>query len=190
LTKITHFHILYRRNEEGGERLERELCISKEEIQQRVEALAKEISSDYEGEEPVLIGVLNGAVFFFADLMRAICIPTKMDFVRAASYGSHMQSTGTIRLTKDIEIPIQGKPVILVEDIVDSGLTLSYLLELFEQRGASSLKICALIDKLERKEKDIFVDYCGFQIQDGFLVGYGLDCNEEYRYFPEIYRLK
>ncbi|HKI47725.1 MAG TPA: phosphoribosyltransferase family protein, partial [Desulfobacteria bacterium] len=91
---------------------------------------------------------------------------------------------------KDIEIPIEGKPVILVEDIVDSGLTLAYLLELFEQRGASSLKICALIDKLERKEKDIIVDYCGFQIQDGFLVGYGLDCNEEYRYFPEIYRLK
>jgi len=170
--------------------LERELCISKEAIQQRVEALAKEISSDYEGEEPVLIGVLNGAIFFFADLMRAIHIPTKMDFVRAASYGSDMESSGRVRLTKDIEMPIEGKPVILVEDIVDSGLTLAYLLELFEQRGASSLKICALIDKLERKEKDIIVDYCGFQIQDGFLVGYGLDCNEEYRYFPEIYRLK
>jgi len=170
--------------------LEKELCISKAEIQQRVEALAKRISSDYEGKEPVLIGILNGAVFFFADLMRAINIPTKMDFVRAASYGSNKHSSGTVRLTKDIEIPIEGKPVILVEDIVDSGLTLSYLLELFEQRGASSLKICALIDKLERKEKDIFVDYCGFQIQEGFLVGYGLDCNEEYRYFPEIYRLK
>ena len=170
--------------------MEKELCISKAEIQQRVEALAKRISSDYEGKEPVLIGILNGAVFFFADLMRAINIPTKMDFVRAASYGSNKHSSGTVRLTKDIEIPIEGKPVILVEDIVDSGLTLSYLLELFEQRGASSLKICALIDKLERKEKDIFVDYCGFQIQEGFLVGYGLDCNEEYRYFPEIYRLK
>jgi hypoxanthine phosphoribosyltransferase len=173
-----------------GGRLEKELCISKEEIQHRVEALAKRISSDYAGKEPVLVGILNGAVFFFADLMRAINIPTKMDFVRAASYGSKMESSGKIRLTKDIEMPIEGKPVILVEDIVDSGLTLSYLLELFEQRGASSLKICALIDKLERKEKDVFVDYCGFRIEEGFLVGYGLDCNEEYRYFPEIYRLK
>ncbi len=170
--------------------MERELCISQEAIQKRVLALAEEISSDYEGEEPVLVGVLNGAVFFFADLMRAIHVPTKMDFVRVSSYGSQMQSSGSIRMTKDIEIPIVGKPVILVEDIVDSGLTLSYLKEKFEQRGASSLKICALIDKLERKEKDVFVDYCGFQIQEGFLVGYGLDCNEEYRYFPEIYRLK
>ena len=170
--------------------MERELCISKEAIQQRVLELAIKISSDYEGEEPVLIGVLNGAIFFFADLMRAIRIPTKMDFVRAASYGSQMQSSGSVRLTKDIEIPIAGKPVILIEDIVDSGLTLSYLREQFEQRGASSLKICALIDKLERKEKDVFVDYCGFRIQEGFLVGYGLDCNEEYRYLPEIYRLK
>ena len=170
--------------------MERELFISRETIQQRVLALAKKISSDYEGEEPVLIGVLNGAIFFFADLMRAIRIPTKMDFVRASSYGSQMQSSGSIRMTKDIEIPIAGKPVILVEDIVDSGLTLSYLKEKFEKRGASSLKICALIDKLERKEKNVFVDYCGFQIQEGFLVGYGLDCNEEYRYLPEIYRLK
>lgn len=170
--------------------MERELFISRETIQQRVLALAKKISSDYEGEEPVLIGVLNGAVFFFADLMRAIRIPTKMDFVRVSSYGSQMQSSGSIRMTKDIEIPIAGKPVILVEDIVDSGLTLSYLKEKFEQRGASSLKICALIDKLERKEKNVFVDYCGFQIQEGFLVGYGLDCNEEYRYLPEIYLLK
>lgn len=170
--------------------MEKELCISKEKIQERVEALAKEISSDYEGKEPVLIGILNGAVFFFADLMRAIDIPTKMDFVRAASYGSGTESSGRVRLTKDIEIPIEGKPVILVEDIVDSGLTLSYLMEQFARRGAASLKICALIDKLERKEKDVYVDYCGFQIQEGFLVGYGLDCNEEYRHLPEIYRLK
>ena len=173
-----------------GKRLEKELCISKENIRQRVEALAKEISSDYEGNEPVLIGILNGAVFFFADLMRAISIPTKMDFVRAASYGSETKSSGSVCLTKDIEIPIEGKPVILVEDIVDSGLTLSYLTEKFSQRGAASLKICALIDKLERKEKNVHVDYCGFQIQEGFLVGYGLDCNEEYRHLPEIYRLK
>ena len=170
--------------------MERELCISRDEIRQRVEVLAERISSDYEGEEPVLVGILNGAVFFFADLMRAIRIPTKMDFVRAASYGSEMRSSGSVRLTKDIELPIEGKPVILVEDIVDTGLTLSFLKENFEQRGAASLKICALIDKLERKENDIFVDYCGFRIQEGFLVGYGLDCNEEYRYLPEIYRLK
>jgi hypoxanthine phosphoribosyltransferase len=170
--------------------LEKELCISKEEIRKRVEALAKKISSDYENDEPVLIGILNGAVFFFADLMRAIRIPVKMDFVRAASYGAAMKSSGTVRITKDIEIPIEGKPVILVEDIVDSGLTLSYLMDKFEKRGAASLKICALIDKLERKEKNVPIDYCGFQIQEGFLVGYGLDCDEEYRQLPEIYRLK
>lgn len=170
--------------------MKRELCITREAIQKRVCGIAEEISSDYSKEEPLLVGILNGAVFFLADLAREIRIPCKIDFVRASSYGSETVSSGNILLTKDVELPVAGKHVVLVEDIVDSGLTLSYLMDKFKSRGVASLKICALIDKLERKEKDVPIDYCGFQIDEGFLVGYGLDCNEEYRYLPEIYRLK
>ncbi len=164
--------------------------IPKATIQKRVREIADQISSDYEGKEPILIGILKGSVFFLADLMRSLSIPTKMDFMRATSYGSEMHSSGTVRLTKDVELPVQGRPVILVEDIVDSGLTLAYIKENLERRGIESLRICALIDKLERREREVSVDYCGFQVKEGFLVGYGLDCNEEYRYLPEIYVLK
>ncbi len=101
-----------------------------------------------------------------------------------------MHSSGSVHLTKDVELPIQGRPVIIVEDIVDSGLTLAYIKENLEGRGVESLRICSLIDKLERREQEVSVDYCGFQVKEGFLVGYGLDCNEEYRYLPEIYVLK
>ncbi|MBW1782283.1 MAG: hypoxanthine phosphoribosyltransferase [Deltaproteobacteria bacterium] len=170
--------------------MRKEILIPKVTIQKRVREIADQISSDYKDREPVLIGILKGAIFFMADLMRSISIPTKMDFMRAASYGAEMHSSGTVRLTKDVELPIQGRPVILVEDIVDSGLTLAYIKENLEQRGVESLRICALIDKIERRERDVSVDYCGFEVKEGFLVGYGLDCNEEYRYLPEIYVLK
>ena len=170
--------------------MKKEILISRADIQARVRELADQISSDYQGKEPILIGILKGAVIFMADLMRALSIPTKMDFMRAASYGSEMQSSGTVRLTKDVELPVQGRPVILVEDIVDSGLTLAYIKENLEGRGVESIRICALIDKLERREREVLVDYCGFQVKEGFLVGYGLDCNEEYRYLPEIFVLK
>jgi hypoxanthine phosphoribosyltransferase len=170
--------------------LKREVLIPEAAIRKRIKEIADQISSDYQGTEPILIGILKGSIIFMADLMRAIRIPVQMDFMRAASYGSETQSSGTVRVTKDIELPIQGKPVILIEDIVDSGLTLAYIKELLEGRGAASLKICALIDKSERRERDISVDYCGFQVQEGFLVGYGLDCNEEYRNLPEICVLK
>lgn len=145
---------------------------------------------DYKGKEPILIGILKGAVIFFSDLMREIEIPTKMDFIRAASYGSEMNSSGSVRLTKDIELPVQGKPLILVEDIVDTGLTLSYITNTLKSRGAESIRICALIDKLERRQEELTIDYCGFKVKEGFIVGYGLDFNEEYRYLPEIYLLK
>ncbi|MDQ1335513.1 MAG: hypoxanthine phosphoribosyltransferase [Thermodesulfobacteriota bacterium] len=170
--------------------LKREVLIPEAAIRKRVREIADQISNDYKGTEPLLVGILKGSIIFMADLMRALSIPVQMDFMRAASYGSKMASSGTVRVTKDIELPIQGKPVILIEDIVDSGLTLAYIKELLEDRGAASLKICALIDKRERREQDVSLDYCGFQIKEGFLVGYGLDCNEEYRNLPEICVLK
>ena len=170
--------------------MKRELFLSRETIQARVQEIARSISTDYAGKEPVMIGILNGVVFFFTDLIIAMSIPSKMDFMRAASYGSGMSSSGNIRLTKDVEIPLAGKPVIVVEDIVDTGLTLSRIMEILKERDPESLKICALIDKLERREREVPIDYCGFQVEKGFLVGYGLDHDEQYRYLPDIYVLK
>ncbi len=170
--------------------MKKELLFSRETIQKRVKELANEISSDYEGSEPVLIGILNGVIFFFADLVRGISIPTKMDFLRAASYGSEMTSSGTIRLTKDVEISIRGKPVILVEDIVDTGLTLTHIIKSLEPKGAESIRICTLIDKLERRDVAVSIDYRGFQISEGFIVGYGIDYDEKYRHLPDIYVLR
>ncbi|MFO7599401.1 MAG: hypoxanthine phosphoribosyltransferase [Candidatus Desulfacyla sp.] len=170
--------------------MKREVLIPEADIQRRVREIADQISNDYQGTEPILVGILKGSIIFMADLMRAIRIPVQMDFMRAASYGSERQSSGMVRVTKDMELPILGRPVILIEDIVDSGLTLAYVKGLLEGRGAASLKICALIDKSERREQAVSVDYCGFQVKEGFLVGYGLDCNEEYRNLPEICVLK
>ena len=170
--------------------MERKLLISKETIRDRVKKIADQISSDYREKDLVLVGVLNGVIFFFSDLLRAISIPTRMDFIRATSYGSQMTSSGTIRITKDIEIPVQGKSVIIVDDIVDTGLTMEYLIDKFEQKGVESLKVCALIDKSERRDISISIDYCGFQIKKGFIVGYGLDYDEKYRYLPDIYILR
>ena len=170
--------------------MKKELLISRETIKSRVSELAKEISSDYEAREPVLIGILNGVIFFFADLAREITIPIKMDFIRSASYGSGMVSSGTIRITKDVEIPVKDKAVVLVEDIVDTGLTLTHVAKTLERKGAESVSICALIDKLERREAGVTIDYCGFQVKEGFIVGYGLDYNEKYRHLPDIFLLK
>ena len=170
--------------------MEKKLLFSRETIQERVKELAARISSDYEGQEPVFIGVLNGAVFFFADLTRELDIPIKIDFIRAASYGSEMTSSGEIRLTKDVEIPVKGRPVILVEDIVDTGLTLTHIIKKMEAKAPESIKVCALIDKLDRRDVSVTVDYCGFRIEEGFVVGYGLDHDEKYRQLPDIFVLK
>jgi len=166
--------------------LEKDILIPRDTIQKRVKEIANQISSDYKGREPILIGILNGVVFFFADLVREISIPTKIDFIRAASYGSKTTSSGKIRLTKDVEIPIQGKSVIVVEDIVDTGLTLTHIVKDLEAKGVESLRICALIDKVERRDLTVHIDYCGFRIEEGFIVGYGLDYNEKYRHLPDI----
>jgi len=168
---------------------EKKVLLSRETIQNRVKELADRISTDYAGKEPLLIGVLKGVIFFLADLMREIRISSELDFIRAASYGSEMTSSGKIKLTKDVEIPLRGKHVIVVEDIVDSGLTLSHVIRNLERRGVESLRVCALIDKLERRDLTVTIDYCGFQVKKGFLVGYGLDYNEKYRHLPEIYEL-
>ncbi len=169
--------------------MEKKLFISRDTIQEKVVKIATQISSDYEGKEPTFIGILNGAVFFFADIVREVTIPVKIDFIRAASYGSAMKSSGTIRLTKDVEISVKGKPIILVEDIVDTGLTLSHIIKMMESKEPESVKVCALIDKLERRDEFVKIDYCGFQIEKGFIVGYGLDYDEQYRQFPDIYTL-
>jgi len=182
-----------RKNSDSGESAvkicEKKVLLSRETIQNRVKELADRISTDYAGKEPLLIGVLKGVIFFLADLMREIRISSELDFIRAASYGSEMTSSGKIKLTKDVEIPLRGKHVIVVEDIVDSGLTLSHVIRNLERRGVESLRVCALIDKLERRDLTVTIDYCGFQVKKGFLVGYGLDYNEKYRHLPEIYEL-
>ena len=170
--------------------LDKELLIPRKSIEKRVKELANQISLDYEGRDPVLIGVLKGVIFFLADLARELSIPAKIDFIRAASYGSGMTSGRTIQLTKDIEIPIQGKPVILVEDIVDTGLTLTHIIQEIERKDPESIKICTLIEKLERQEIKVHIDYCGFRIKEGFIIGYGLDFDEKYRNLPDLYVLR
>lgn len=170
--------------------LDKELLIPRKSIEKRVKELANQISLDYEGRDPVLIGVLKGVVFFLADLARELSIPAKIDFIRAASYGSGMTSDRTIQLTKGIEIPIQGNPVILVEDIVDTGLTLTHIVQEVERKDPESIRVCTLIEKLERQEIKVPIDYCGFRIKEGFIIGYGLDFDEKYRNLPDLYVLR
>ncbi|MFO7986847.1 MAG: hypoxanthine phosphoribosyltransferase [Desulfatiglandaceae bacterium] len=167
----------------------KEVLISREKIQKRVKELAGKISIDYQGKEPILVGILNGSVFFYSDLAREMKIPVKVDFIRAFSYGSGKHSSGSVRFTKDVELPLEGKDIIIIEDIVDTGLTLIKIKDILKERGARTLRICALIDKLERREEEIHIDYCGFEVPEGFIVGYGLDYDERYRNLPEIYLL-
>ncbi len=162
---------------------------SRREIQKRVKELADIISEDYRKEDLILIGVLKGAFVFLSDLARNLSIPIKLDFVRLASYGSRSQTQGEVRLTKTIEIPIKDKHILVVEDIVDSGLTLNFLLEFLKQKKPKSVRICALIDKSERREVPVKIDYVGFSVPEGFIVGYGLDFDEQYRHLPELYHL-
>ena len=169
--------------------VEREVVITEEAIRSRVRELGAAIARDYAGRKLVLVGILNGAFIFAADLARAVDLPLEVDFIRVASYGAATCSSGTLSLTKDVELAIAGKEVLLVEDIVDTGRTVACLKELFAGRGAASLKVCALIDKEERREVPVQVDYAGFTVAEGFLVGYGLDCAEQYRNLPAVYRL-
>lgn len=166
-----------------------ECVLSAEQIKARVVELGQQLTREYQGTQVVLVGVLNGAFIFMADLARAIDLDLEIDFVRAASYGAGTESCGRISLTKDVELSLAGKDVILVEDIIDTGRTLACLKEYVQQRSARSVKVCALIDKRERREVEVEADYVGFEVKEGFLVGYGLDCAEQYRQLPGVYHL-
>jgi hypoxanthine phosphoribosyltransferase len=166
---------------------ELKLLFSKKEIAVQVARLAREISADYAGKNLVLIGVLKGAFVFLADLVRQLAIPAEIEFMRIASYGSKKESSGEIQVKKDVEISLQGKDVLIVEDIVDTGLSLKFLVDHLCAHNPSSLKVCALVDKKARREVEVHVDYTGFAMADGFIVGYGIDFNERYRALPEIF---
>jgi hypoxanthine phosphoribosyltransferase len=167
--------------------LRKKILYSKEVIDQRVKDLADAISRDLEGKEVVLVGVLNGAFIFMADLARYLKVPHSVDFTRLASYGSGLASSGSITVTKDIETDIEGKEVVIVEDIVDTGITMAFLRERLEKRRPASIRICTLIDKKQRREASIDADYVGFDLDEGFIVGYGLDFDERFRCLPDIY---
>ncbi len=165
------------------------IIYSAEQIQTRVKELGSQITSDFQDGQLVVLGILNGVFIFMADLVRAIDLPLEIDFIRASSYGDATVSSGEIRFSKDVEISLAGKDVLLVEDIVDTGRTLAFLMKVLQGHQPKSLKICSLINKKKRREKDVTVDYIGFDIQDGFLVGYGLDCAQQYRNLPAIHHL-
>ena len=164
--------------------------LNKDDISKMVARVAHRISSDYQNEELILIGILKGAFVFLSDLVRYLTIPVKLDFLRVCSYGSSTSSSGNIRLTKEIEIDIKDKNVLLVEDIVDTGLTLSYLIDYLKTFNPKTVKICTLIDKHERRDAKVKIHYACHEVTEGFLVGYGLDYNEDYRHLAGIYHLK
>jgi hypoxanthine phosphoribosyltransferase len=164
-------------------------CISAEEIGKHLDGLAARINRDYEGERLVLLGILKGAFIFLADLSRRLTMPLEIDFVRLASYGKDSKTSGEVRITHDIEIPVRGRHVLVVEDIVDTGITLAWLLDHLKAHQPKSVRICALIDKAERRKVKIPVDYVGLSIQEGFLVGYGLDFAEKHRNLEGIYEV-
>lgn len=167
-----------------------EILVQPDDLHHRVRELGGEISRDYAGREPLLVCVLKGAVFFLADLMRAIEVPCEVDFMAVASYGSATQSSGVVRILKDLDASIEGRDVIIVEDIVDSGLTLQYLLRNLTARSPASLSVCALLTKPDRLEVDLEPRYVGFEIADKFAIGYGLDHAERYRNLPYVAALK
>src|SRR5580693_8216818 len=163
-----------------------EVLVSAEQLQRRVAELGEEISRDYAGRSLLLVGVLKGAVFFLSDLMRFIDIPVEVDFMAVASYGSATDSSGVVRILKDLDVAIEGRDVLIVEDIVDSGLTLQYLLRNLGSRDPASLEVCALLTKPDRRKVDLPTRYVGFEIPDRFVIGYGLDYAERHRNLPFV----
>ncbi len=166
------------------------VLFSEEQLKSAVEKIAGEINRDYEGKEPVLIGILKGSVVFMADLMRRISVDCTTDFMSVSSYGGGTETSGSVRIRKDLDRSITGKDVIVIEDILDSGTTLSHLLEILEVRRPNSLKLCVLLDKPERRVTPVKYDYVGLTVPDEFIVGYGLDYDEKYRNLPYIGVLK
>ncbi len=163
-----------------------EVMISEQEVEARIQELADQISKDYEGKELHIICILKGSIFFTCELAKRISVPVTLDFMQVSSYGSDTKSSGVIKIVKDLDESVLERDILVIEDIVDSGNTLSYLLEMLSNRKPSSLKLCTLLDKPERRRKHVDVDYTGFQIPDEFVVGYGLDYAQKYRNLPYV----
>ncbi|MBP3391405.1 MAG: hypoxanthine phosphoribosyltransferase [Clostridia bacterium] len=162
------------------------VLVSREEIQQAVARIGAEITKDYEGKELFVIGVLKGGFMFMADLVREINLPLQLDFIAVSSYGSSTKTSGVVRMIKDIDKPLDGKHLLIVEDIIDSGVTLKYLKEMFATRGPLSIKVCTIFDKPSRRKVEMKGDYVGIEIPDEFVIGYGLDYDGKYRNLPDL----
>jgi len=163
-----------------------EILLTGEEVQARVAELGAQLAADYEGRDPVLVSVLKGSIIFLADLVRAMPIPLSIDLMEVSSYGASTESSGQVRILKDLSSSITGREVIVVEDIIDTGLTLNYLLRYLHDKGPASIRICCLLDKPARRLAPIEIDYRGFTIPDRFVIGYGLDYGEHYRNLPYV----
>ena len=168
----------------------KEVLVSEEDIAKKIKELGKQITEDYKGKNLMLVGILKGAVIFMAELAKNINMPVLMDFMAVSSYGKSSTSTGVVRIIKDLDCSIDDKDILIIEDIIDTGLTLSYLTDNLRKRGANSVKIVTLLDKPDRRKADVPVDYRGFTIPDEFVVGYGLDYAEQYRNLPYVAALK
>jgi hypoxanthine phosphoribosyltransferase len=171
---------------EQGDELVGEVLLSDEQIRERIVELGAEIARDYAGRDPILVAVLKGAFIFMADLARAVQIPLEVDFMAVSSYGASTRSSGVVRIVKDLDIDLHGRHVIIVEDIVDSGLTLRYLRKTLESRGTASLEVCALLVREGSQQSEVDLRYIGFRIPPAFVIGYGLDVAERYRNLPHI----
>ena len=163
-----------------------DVMIDEATVEARIAEIAQQLSKEYEGKTIHIIGVLKGSVFFMCELAKRLTVPVTMDFMSVSSYGDDTKSSGVVKIVKDLDQPLEGKDVLIVEDIIDSGRTLSYLIEILKKRNPASLKLCTLLDKPERRVKDVKVDYCCFNIPDEFVVGYGLDYAQRYRNLPFI----
>jgi len=168
----------------------KEILISEEEIQKKIEALGKEITTDYRGKDLLLVGILKGAVIFLSELCKNIDLPLTIDFMDVSSYGTSSASTGEVKIVKDLDFSVANKEILIVEDIIDTGFTLSYLTDNLRKRGANSVGIVTLLDKPDRRNIEVSVDYLGFEVPDEFIVGYGLDYAEKYRNLPYVAALK
>lgn len=167
-----------------------EVLVSEEQLREKVTELGAQISRDYEGKDLLLVSILKGAVVIMADIMRAVTIPCAIDFMQVSSYGSGTTSSGLVKIIKDLDQDLSGKDLLIVEDVLDTGITLSNLVPMLKMRNPNSVKICAILDKPSRRKADIKADYTGFEIPDAFVVGYGLDYDEKYRNLPYVGILK
>ena len=162
------------------------VLVTEQELKQKVKELGAQLTRDYDGKKPLLIGILKGCVVFFSDLIREVKIDCQIDFMVVSSYGAGTTTSGEVKVIKDVNTPLENRHVIIVEDIVDSGVTLNYLVNLLKFRGAQSVEICTLLDKPERRKREVYPKYKGFVIPNEFVIGYGLDYDEKYRNLPEI----